>query len=256
MTFGLWRNLGYRKQSIALEYDVASSKHVLRIVIKNTSALDWQKGRRKRSRTELRLAKYFCLIKRPVHDLLLFFFVLIQKRTKKDQARTLPLYALLAALQPHMPEWAALFVHVCPAIPKWNSQLLYGMKLECVGGAKKRACDGRWARSIFLPCLFWSFFRLSVSSRYGGGKKDEERERAMNYTRPKSFGWWLLATCTQVNRHFCLFSKVYQATGKNPVSFYKNNHYVYLRIRKVVKPNLSSALPNANSTPPNSSWWV
>jgi hypothetical protein len=42
----------------------------------------------------------------------LFFFVLIQKRTKKNQARTLPLYALLAALQPHMPEWAALFVHV------------------------------------------------------------------------------------------------------------------------------------------------
>src|SRR6478609_9487792 len=77
-----------------------------------------KKGRRKRSRTELRLAKSFCLIKRPVHDLLLFFFVLIQKRTKKDQARTLPLYALLAALQPHMPEWAALFVHVRPAIPK------------------------------------------------------------------------------------------------------------------------------------------
>src|SRR6478609_5951735 len=48
-----------------------------------------KKGRRKRSRTELRLAKSFCLIKRPVHDLLLFFFVLIQKRTKKDQARTL-----------------------------------------------------------------------------------------------------------------------------------------------------------------------
>jgi hypothetical protein len=41
----------------------------------------------------------------------LFFFVLIQKRTKKNQARTLPLYALLAALQPHMPEWVALFVH-------------------------------------------------------------------------------------------------------------------------------------------------
>jgi len=37
---------------------------------------------------------------------------LIQKRTKKNQARTLPLYPLLAALQPHMPEWAALFVHV------------------------------------------------------------------------------------------------------------------------------------------------
>jgi hypothetical protein len=41
----------------------------------------------------------------------LSFFVLIQKRTKKDQARTLPLYALLTALPPHIPEWAALFVH-------------------------------------------------------------------------------------------------------------------------------------------------
>jgi hypothetical protein len=41
-----------------------------------------------------------------------FFFVLIQKRTKKNQARTLPLFPLLAALQPHIPEWAALFVHI------------------------------------------------------------------------------------------------------------------------------------------------
>ena len=53
-----------------------------------------------------------CLIKRLAHEHFLFFFVLIQKRTKKNQARTLPLYPLLAALQPHMPEWAALFVHV------------------------------------------------------------------------------------------------------------------------------------------------
>ncbi|MCE2957059.1 MAG: hypothetical protein LW841_07880, partial [Flammeovirgaceae bacterium] len=29
-----------------------------------------------------------------------------------EKERTLPLYPLLTALQPHMPEWAAPFVHV------------------------------------------------------------------------------------------------------------------------------------------------
>ena len=62
--------------------------------------------------------KKLCLIKDQCMLFLLFFFVLIQKRTKKNQARTLPLYPLLAALQPHMPEWAALFVHISPAILK------------------------------------------------------------------------------------------------------------------------------------------
>ena len=35
--------------------------------------------------------------------LLLFFFVLMQERTKKNQARTLPLYPLLTALPPSCP---------------------------------------------------------------------------------------------------------------------------------------------------------
>jgi hypothetical protein len=40
-----------------------------------------------------------------------------EKEQKKKAARTLPLYALLAALLPHVPEWSAPFVHVHARYP-------------------------------------------------------------------------------------------------------------------------------------------
>jgi hypothetical protein len=47
-----------------------------------------------------------------------------EKEQKKKAARTLPLYALLAALLPHVPEWSAPFVHVHARYPCGKESVL------------------------------------------------------------------------------------------------------------------------------------